>query len=154
MSEEERRLTLRKAKILEVLNHPNIIRFREVYKKKAGQLCIVMDYADGKFRFCNYIYFPVGGNLGDKIKEGKASGKLLPEEQVLNWFTQIVLPMKHVHDRKIIHRDIKSQNVFLTKSGMAKLGDFGAARVMNNTRDLQTNKIISRLTLQYERKCR
>jgi NIMA (never in mitosis gene a)-related kinase len=36
MSEEERRLTLREAKILEVLNHPNIIRFREVYKTKAG----------------------------------------------------------------------------------------------------------------------
>ncbi len=36
MSEEERRLTLREAKILEVLNHPNIIRFKEVYKTKAG----------------------------------------------------------------------------------------------------------------------
>jgi NIMA (never in mitosis gene a)-related kinase len=49
--------------------------------------------------------------------------------------------MKHVHDRKIIHRDIKSQNVFLTKSGMAKLGDFGVARVMNNTRDLAATVI-------------
>ena len=143
MSEEERRLTLRKAKILEVLNHPNIIRFREVYKKKAGQLCIVMDYADGKCNVYNYIYFPVGGDLGDKIKEGKASGKLLPEEQVLNWFTQIVLPMKHVHDRKIIHRDIKIQNIFLTKSVMAKLGDLGAARVMNNTRDSRRTRLLA-----------
>ena len=100
-----------------------------------------MDYADGKCRVCYYISFPVGGDLGDKIKEGKASGKLFPEEQVLNWFTQIVLAMKHVHDRKIIHRDIKSQNVFLTKSGMAKLGDFGVARVMNNTRDLAATVI-------------
>jgi len=74
MSEEERRLTLREAKILEVLNHPNIIRFKEVYKTKAGQLCIVMDYADG-------------GDLGDKIKAGKASGKLYPEQEILNWFT-------------------------------------------------------------------
>ena len=47
MSEEERRETLDEAKILEVLNHPNICRFREVYKTKKGQLCIVMDYADG-----------------------------------------------------------------------------------------------------------
>lgn len=48
MSEDEKRETFREAKILEVLNHPNIIRFKEVYKTKRGQLCIVMDYADGK----------------------------------------------------------------------------------------------------------
>jgi NIMA (never in mitosis gene a)-related kinase len=47
MSEEERKETLREAKILEVLNHPNITRFREVYKTKKGKLCIVMDYCDG-----------------------------------------------------------------------------------------------------------
>lgn len=48
MSEADKRATLREAKILEVLNHPNIIRFKEVYKTKVGQLCIVMDFADGK----------------------------------------------------------------------------------------------------------
>ena len=42
--------------ILEVLSHPNIVRFREVYKTKKGKLCIVMDYADG-------------GDLQSKIKE-------------------------------------------------------------------------------------
>jgi NIMA (never in mitosis gene a)-related kinase 1/4/5 len=50
MSEEEKKETFREAKILEVLNHPNIIRFKEVYKTKKGQLCIVMDYADGRWR--------------------------------------------------------------------------------------------------------
>ena len=50
MSEEEKKETFREAKILEVLNHPNIIRFKEVYKTKKGQLCIVMDYADGRCR--------------------------------------------------------------------------------------------------------
>jgi NIMA (never in mitosis gene a)-related kinase len=49
MNSEERKETFREAKILEVLNHPNIIRFKEVYKTKRGQLCIVMDYADGKY---------------------------------------------------------------------------------------------------------
>lgn len=47
MSEEEKKETIKEAKILEVLNHPNIIRFKEVYKTKKCQLCIVMDYADG-----------------------------------------------------------------------------------------------------------
>jgi len=48
MGEDERKETLREAKILEVLNHPNIVKFHEVYKTKKGKLCIVMDYADGK----------------------------------------------------------------------------------------------------------
>lgn len=48
MTEQEKRDTTKEAKILEALKHPNIIRFREVYKTKKGKLCIVMDYADGK----------------------------------------------------------------------------------------------------------
>ena len=127
MSEEERRETLREAKILEVLNHPNIVRFREVYKTKKGKLCIVMDFADG-------------GDLQSKIKERhkakdvKGRMDYMSEDELLNQFTQICLAMKHVHDKKILHRDLKSQNIFMTKRGMIKLGDFGIARVLSNTR--------------------
>jgi len=127
MSEEERKETLREAKILEVLNHPNITRFREVYKTKKGKLCIVMDYCDG-------------GDLQTKVKNQyklrSPSGKpqYFDENEVLNWFTQICLALKHVHDKKILHRDLKSQNLFLTKRGILKLGDFGIARVLSNTK--------------------
>ena len=61
MSEQEKKDTIKEAKILEVLQHPNIIRFKEVYKTKKGQLCIVMDYADG-------------GDLQKKIKEARDGG--------------------------------------------------------------------------------
>ena len=47
MSRQEKDSTCKESKILELLQHPNIIRFREVYKTKTGKLCIVMDYADG-----------------------------------------------------------------------------------------------------------
>lgn len=63
MSEDERKETLREAKILEVLDHPNIIKFREVYKTKKGKLCIVMDYADG-------------GDVQTKIKEKHSKKKM------------------------------------------------------------------------------
>ena len=51
MNTEERNSTLKEAKILEILQHPNIVRYREVYKTKKGKLCIVMDYADGFLHF-------------------------------------------------------------------------------------------------------
>lgn len=59
---------------MEVLNHPNIIRFKEVYKTKKGQLCIVMDYADG-------------GDLSAKLKEQALTGSPFSEDIILNWFT-------------------------------------------------------------------
>lgn len=102
MDENERKETLREAKILEVLQHPNIVRFREVYKTKKGKLCIVMDYADGG---------DLQGRIKEKYKTREQNGGTLQywdENHVLNWFTQICLALKHVHDRKILHRDLKS----------------------------------------------
>jgi NIMA (never in mitosis gene a)-related kinase len=80
MSEDERKETLREAKILEVLDHPNIIRFREVYKTKKGKLCIVMDYADGG---------DLQTRIKDKHKKKSTTGQLEyhPEELILSWFT-------------------------------------------------------------------
>jgi NIMA (never in mitosis gene a)-related kinase len=92
MTTQEKDETLREAKILEYLKHPNIVQFKEVYKTKKGKLCIVMEFADG-------------GDLAKKVKD--ARGKYFSEAQILDWFTQLCLAMKHVHDRKIIHRDLK-----------------------------------------------
>ena len=74
-----------------------------------------------------------GGDLSHKIKEFKSKEQSLSENQILIWFTQICLAIKHVHDKKIIHRDIKAQNIFLTKSGNVKLGDFGIAKHLQHT---------------------
>ena len=79
-----------------------------------------MDYADG-------------GDLSMKIRE--QNGKFFPENKILDWFTQVCLAIKHIHDRKILHRDIKSQNIFLMKNGQIKLGDFGIAKCLNQTID-------------------
>ncbi|XP_054128178.1 serine/threonine-protein kinase Nek5 isoform X4 [Melozone crissalis] len=54
--------------------------------------------------------------------------------KILSWFVQISLGLKHIHDKKILHRDVKAQNVFLSNNGrVAKLGDFGIARQLNST---------------------
>ena len=122
MSESERKEAYFEAKILQKLDHQNIIKFKDVFfmKKPKFTLHIVMDYADG-------------GDLQSRIKSQKS--KNFPENQILDWFTQICLAIKHIHDRKILHRDIKSQNIFLTKHGLAKLGDFGISKCLNFTLD-------------------
>jgi NIMA (never in mitosis gene a)-related kinase 1/4/5 len=43
--------------------------------------------------------------------------------------------MKHIHDRKILHRDLKAQNIFLMKNGIVKIGDLGIARVLSKTNE-------------------
>lgn len=74
-----------------------------------------------------------GGDLSKKIQEMKNMNSRFSENQILDWFTQICLALKHVHDRKILHRDLKSQNIFLTRDNTIKLGDFGIARILSST---------------------
>ena len=54
-----------------------------------------------------------GGDLYSQINRQR--GKLMSEERILAYFVQICLALKFIHDRKILHRDIKSQNIFITK---------------------------------------
>ncbi len=53
---------------------------------------------------------------------------IFSESQILDWFVQICLALKYVHDRKILHRDLKTQNIFLTANGDVKIGDFGIGK--------------------------
>uniref|UniRef100_A0A8D0GYR0 non-specific serine/threonine protein kinase n=1 Tax=Sphenodon punctatus TaxID=8508 RepID=A0A8D0GYR0_SPHPU len=65
-----------------------------------------------------------GGDLMRRIN--MQCGVPFDEDQILGWFVQISLGLKHIHDRKVLHRDVKAQNIFLSNNGMvAKLGDFG-----------------------------
>ncbi|XP_025023459.1 serine/threonine-protein kinase Nek1 isoform X2 [Python bivittatus] len=120
MSNKEREESRREVAVLANMKHPNIVLYRESFEE-AGCLYIVMDYCEG-------------GDLFKKINAQK--GIFFSEDQIMDWFVQICLALKHVHDRKILHRDIKSQNIFLTKDGTIQLGDFGIARVLNSTVEL------------------
>ncbi|ELW61930.1 Serine/threonine-protein kinase Nek5 [Tupaia chinensis] len=107
--------------LLAKMKHPNIVTFFDSFQESSS-LYIVMEYCDG-------------GDLMRRINRQR--GVLFSEDQILSWFVQISLGLKHIHDRKVLHRDIKAQNIFLSKNGMvAKLGDFGIAKVLNNTMEL------------------
>ena len=121
MSDKEIEETKKEAQILQKLDHPNIIKCKEFFfsRKPPSTLNIVTEYADG-------------GDLGEKIKK-QPKKELFSESVILDYFTQICLSIQHIHEKHILHRDLKSQNIFLTKNNLVKLGDFGIAKCLQNT---------------------
>ncbi|XP_032661697.1 serine/threonine-protein kinase Nek4 isoform X2 [Chelonoidis abingdonii] len=83
--------------------------------------------------------FCEGGDLYHKLKEQK--GKPLPENQVVEWFVQIAMALQYLHEKHILHRDLKTQNVFLTRTNIIKVGDLGIARVLENQYDMASTLI-------------
>eukprot|EP00927_Polykrikos_kofoidii_P067269 TRINITY_DN6277_c0_g1_i1.p1 TRINITY_DN6277_c0_g1~~TRINITY_DN6277_c0_g1_i1.p1 ORF type:complete len:505 (+),score=75.58 TRINITY_DN6277_c0_g1_i1:128-1642(+) len=118
-SRQEKEDSVKESQVLSSLKHPYIVRYRESFHED-GWLCIVMDYCEG-------------GDLADKLKKLRHSGKSLSQDQVLRWFTQAILALKYIHDMHILHRDLKSGNFFLSRSGNIKIGDFGIAKVLECT---------------------
>ncbi|XP_015197461.2 serine/threonine-protein kinase Nek3 [Lepisosteus oculatus] len=108
----------KEATLLAKMKHPNIVAFRESFEAD-GYLHIVME-------FC------AGGDLLQRIKQQR--GKLFSEDVIIRWFVQMCLGTKHIHDKRVLHRDLKSKNIFLTDKGVIKLGDFGSACILNNSK--------------------
>jgi len=128
LKEKEKTLdTLHEVKVLSQLRHPNIVEFYESFQLENRQyLCIIMAYCET-------------GDLFSRIKS--RNGELFEEDQILDWFIQISLALLYMHKKKVIHRDLKTQNIFLTKRNIVKIGDFGISRVLNNSMDLAKTMI-------------
>ncbi|XP_043832566.1 serine/threonine-protein kinase Nek4 isoform X2 [Dromiciops gliroides] len=125
-SSRERKAAEQEAQLLSQLKHPNIVTYRESWEGEDGLLYIVMGFCEG-------------GDLYRKLKEQK--GKLLPENQVVEWFVQIAMALQYLHEKHILHRDLKTQNVFLTRTNIIKVGDLGIARVLENQYDMASTLI-------------
>ncbi|XP_050766413.1 serine/threonine-protein kinase Nek5 [Gymnogyps californianus] len=118
MPVKEKEASQKEVILLAKMKHANIVTFYASLQEK-NKLYIVMEYCDG-------------GDLMKRIN--MQQGVLFDEDQILSWFVQISLGLKHIHDKKILHRDVKAQNIFLSNNGnVAKLGDFGIARQLNST---------------------
>ena len=76
--------------------------------------------------------FADDGDLYQKIVDHKKSKTLFEENQIWNVFIQVLLGLKSLHAHNILHRDLKSANIFLNKNGEAKLGDLNVSKVAKN----------------------
>ena len=105
--------------MLQKLRHTNIVAYKDSFLDREQYLNIVMIYCDG-------------GDIYTKTRQAK--GKNFSEQQIMDWLVQMALALYYLHERKILHRDLKTQNIFL-KNGKIRLGDFGIAKVLDSTRD-------------------
>eukprot|EP00927_Polykrikos_kofoidii_P078957 TRINITY_DN75759_c0_g1_i1.p1 TRINITY_DN75759_c0_g1~~TRINITY_DN75759_c0_g1_i1.p1 ORF type:complete len:336 (-),score=51.90 TRINITY_DN75759_c0_g1_i1:116-1123(-) len=119
MDKKQRRDAINEVRVLSFLRHPYIVSYRESFSEHTT-LAIVMDYADG-------------GDLYQRIGQTRKAGHSLVERQILRWFTEAALALKYMHDKHVLHRDLKSQNLFLTSSDRLRVGDFGISKVLANT---------------------
>lgn len=76
-----------------------------------------------------------GGTLAQLLSR---QSRPLPERDILTMFSQIAAALRHMHEHNILHRDLKTANVFLTKENVIKVGDFGISKAMTTRAQAQT----------------
>jgi len=126
----EHKGALKEVKFLRMLKHPNIVDFGEAFvTPDRAHLCIVMGFCEG-------------GDLIHKIREYRKLDRYMPEDMVMEWFVQMCMALAYLHDQRILHRDIKPHNIFLTNHGrVVKVGDFGVTRILDHTRSMAKTTI-------------
>ncbi|XP_049897195.1 serine/threonine-protein kinase 36 isoform X4 [Epinephelus moara] len=111
-SEKELRSLKREIEIMRDLQHPNIVQLFDSFETET-EVVVVTEYAEGQL-------FQILEDDGH-----------LPESQVREITCQLVSALYYLHSHRILHRDMKPQNILLGKSGVVKLCDFGFARAMS-----------------------
>jgi len=107
------------SKILSSLNSPYIVKYFDSFIEN-NNLNIVMEYCDS-------------GDLANFLASSKTTLKMLNENKIWKYFIQICLGIAYLHSKKVLHRDLKSLNIFLTKNDGVRIGDLGVAKVLNHT---------------------
>ena len=117
LKEKEKRNALNEVRFLASIKHINVISYKEAFYDDESQcLCLVMEYADA-------------GDLYEKIQLYQKKGTYMSESFIWSLIIQLARGLKCLHDLNIVHRDLKSANVFLTREGKVKLGDMNVSKV-------------------------
>jgi NIMA (never in mitosis gene a)-related kinase len=96
---------------LKELDHPNLMFYKSVFIAN-DILNVITEYAEN-------------GDLNNELLKHKEQNKYFDENQLLNWLMQICLSLQYIHEKRMVHSDIKPSNIFITKKNNIKLGDFG-----------------------------
>eukprot|EP00094_Tigriopus_californicus_P004958 TCALIF_04774-PA protein Name:"Similar to nek8 Serine/threonine-protein kinase Nek8 (Danio rerio)" AED:0.11 eAED:0.12 QI:30/0.66/0.28/0.85/0.83/0.71/7/0/1060 len=142
LAASDRQMALNEVKVLATMDHPSIIAYHDSFEKD-GVLMIEMEFADG-------------GNLADFLIKRKSTkpffleidysqpiqlfhspicnSRPIEERDILDVFEQMVSAIRYMHAKNVLHRDLKTANIFLTKEGIVKIGDFGISKLLTSTK--------------------
>lgn len=122
LNDKERANSLNEVRLLASVKHPNVVSYKDsFYDSSSSSLwyyspSLIMELADS-------------GDLYERILDYQKRGRYMSESFIWTLAVQITRGLKACHDLMILHRDLKSANVFLWRDGGVKLGDFNVAKV-------------------------
>ena len=118
MNQKEKLNSLNEVRLLASISHQNIIGYKDSFFEDESQtLNIVLEYADD-------------GDLRAKIQSHQKSQRYFKETEIWSIFIQLLQGLRVLHSNHIMHRDLKTANIFLTKNGICKLGDLNVSKIV------------------------
>lgn len=121
-----RKIAMREIRMLKQLKHPNLVNLLEVFRRKR-KLHLVFEYCDHTV-----------------LNELEAQPNGAPEKQIQRILFQVLRAVQFCHEHNCIHRDVKPENILVTKEGIVKLCDFGFARLLTGPGDEYTDYVATR----------
>mmetsp|Transcript_46256 Transcript_46256/g.107561 ORF Transcript_46256/g.107561 Transcript_46256/m.107561 type:complete len:828 (-) Transcript_46256:130-2613(-) len=132
LPEKEHRTAFQEVELMRSLRHPYIVSLTDHFLTEGSmELVLVMEFCDS-------------GDLRKEVKRRSTAKPLdhIPEAQIMSWFVQLTHALNYIHERYILHRDLKSSNIFMISNAGTmgsldvKIGDFGISRVLEGTVDV------------------
>lgn len=118
---------IREITLLKELTHPNIVTLFDVIVHNCERLFLVFEFIDQDLRM-----------LLDKLKPNA-----LPPFYVKSFMFQLLQGLAYCHSHRVIHRDLKPQNLLVTNDGIIKLADFGLARAVTIPSRCYTHEVVT-----------
>ncbi|KJY00720.1 cell division control protein 2 kinase [Zymoseptoria brevis] len=137
---------IREISLLKEMQHPNVLRLLNIVHADGHKLYLVMEFLDLDLK--KYMEsLPVSqGGRGKPLPEGvlEATGHLGLGAQMVRKFTlQLLQGIRYCHSHRVLHRDLKPQNLLIDRDGNLKIGDFGLARAFGVPLRTYTHEVVT-----------